>query len=532
MPLVSSSIENLRRLVNEREMFRIVLGIAGTDVAEAIRRVRDEVLTWAQLRTGGPLPDDAWRGESFEALRGGRLTMAAQVAGGRMSVWALRADDPDKSVPGRTWTTEATIGWDGTSPPQLSVRQIVSSNEKDIRVVPAVPRFISDISKAIPVLVDNIQIRSTAIIIDDEDKLQRIIGSITDPKRKLPVIILAGDERSDNPDDPLIDVDRLTRSTIGLAHIAVLPSRLTYGLTDSFGKARSVFHGAARIYMPGFDSSSNPYEHSLILSDTLRFDEETARSTLCRRVATESLLRTRLGQDVLSFAAVRSAAARAEQEKRLSAGASETDQLAAAEQRIKALDAELISARSEADRTYELAAEEEERARTAAAQLHNARLRIASLEEALRLRGVADPSLQMLPSDWGEFADWADRALVGRLVLMPNARRGTKAPLFDDVELAARCLDWLATECRDRRMNGGGTIANIPIGDGIENAPAGSDGFEIYFEGKSVPINWHLKSGGNTRDPARCLRIYYGFDEITQQIVVADMPAHRRSGAT
>lgn len=532
MPSVSGSLENPRRLVHEREMFRAVLGIAGADIVEAIRQARNEVLTWAQLRTGGPLPDDAWRGQSFEALRGGRLTMAAQVTGGRIGVWALRADDPDKSVAGRTWTTEATIGWDGTSLPKLSVRQIVSSNERDIQAAPAVPRFISDIGKNISIVVDNIKIRAGAIFIDDEIELGEIIALITDPKRRLPVIVLTGDERSDNPDRPLLDADRLARSTTGLAHVAVLPSRLTYVLTDAFGKARSAFHGAARIYMPGFDSSSNPYEHSLILSDILRADEESARSTLCWRVATESLMRTRLGQDVLSFAAVRSAAARAEQEERLSAGASETDQLAAAEQRIKALETELVSARSEADRTYELAAEEEERARTAAAQLHNAKLRIASLEEAMRLRGVTDLSLQTLPSNWGEFADWADRAFVGRLVLMPSARRGTKAPLFGDVELAGRCLDWLATECRDRRMNGGGTIANIPIGDGIENAPAGSDGFEIYFEGRTININWHLKSGGNTRDPARRLRIYYGLDELTQQIIVADMPAHRRSGAT
>ena len=39
-------------------------------------------------------------------------------------------------------------------------------------------------------------------------------------------------------------------------------------------------------------------------------------------------------------------------------------------------------------------------------------------------------------------------------------------------------------------------------------------------------------SGGNTRDPSRCLRIYYCFDEQTQQIIVSDMPAHRRTAAS
>ena len=42
---------------------------------------------------------------------------------------------------------------------------------------------------------------------------------------------------------------------------------------------------------------------------------------------------------------------------------------------------------------------------------------------------------------------------------------------------------------------------------------------------------WHIKNGG-TRDPRRCLRIYYFWDATTQQVVIADMPAHRVTEAT
>ena len=40
------------------------------------------------------------------------------------------------------------------------------------------------------------------------------------------------------------------------------------------------------------------------------------------------------------------------------------------------------------------------------------------------------------------------------------------------------------------------------------------------------------ENGGNTRDPRRCLRIYYFWDEESQMVVIATMPAHIRTGAT
>lgn len=91
---------------------------------------------------------------------------------------------------------------------------------------------------------------------------------------------------------------------------------------------------------------------------------------------------------------------------------------------------------------------------------------------------------------------------------------------------------WLAGPCRDRRTKGGGSIANVPIEQGVENSPYGADTFQFDLHGQRLDADWHVKRGGNTRDPVRCLRIYYAWDEATQQIVVADMPAHRRTGAT
>ena len=122
--------------------------------------------------------------------------------------------------------------------------------------------------------------------------------------------------------------------------------------------------------------------------------------------------------------------------------------------------------------------------------------------------------------------------LAGKLVLLPTARKGTKRPDYSDIEKACRGLYWIATEFRRRKIEGGGAIANIPIGEDLENAPCGGDSFAAIHQGRNLQIDWHIKGGGNTRDPTRCLRIYYTFDPITQEAIVADMPAHRRTDAT
>jgi hypothetical protein len=117
--------------------------------------------------------------------------------------------------------------------------------------------------------------------------------------------------------------------------------------------------------------------------------------------------------------------------------------------------------------------------------------------------------------------------------LASQARAGVRSPKFENIELAARCLLWLANEYRDRRLNGGdGTLLNVTIEAGIKNAPSGNDEFSIAWRGETYNVDWHIKNGGNTRDPKRCLRIYYLWDSVTQQVIVADMPAHRISEAS
>ena len=229
---------------------------------------------------------------------------------------------------------------------------------------------------------------------------------------------------------------------------------------------------------------------------------------------------------------VREASLDVERERLKQAGSAYTEQLRAAQAQIDALKEDL---RRSAETQQWLSDEHksvEEHAQNLERQLRVAEYRIRQLKAQIKARGDEPDAGIPLPKSWDAFADWCDEVLIGRVVLSPRARRETKSPDFDDPQTAARCLLWLANEYRDSRINGASGDLRKPVDEGIHNERCGADSFEFGWGSRRVPVEWHLKNGGNTRDPRRCLRIYYFWDEESQTVVIATMPAHIRTGAT
>jgi hypothetical protein len=518
-------------ILREREILRVAAQIVAEDMPAAMGLARREVLAWAQKRCGR-LPDPAWHGQSFEHMVGGRTALGVRIERPHTDLWAVRGDDPDKGVPGRIWTTEVVIGRLEGRPAQLSLRLLMSSPEDEPAIDPAVPSLLREIAASCGLASGGHKLSVEPWRIGTDEDAAALVELLRSPERLIPVVVASGDERAADPAAPSIDVATLARAMLGLAHVVVVPAALTYRLSDEFGKIRSVYHGAARLYLPGFDADADPYDHRLIMGDQLRADPVAQLTLLRRRLARESLRRTRLGHDVLPFAAVRSTALQLEQEAKSAASTGDAERLETALRRVEALTRERDQLRAEADAYLELAHSEEQRANHAESQLARARERILDLEQRLRRSGQAIDDGLALPRAWADVADWCDRELLGRLSLAPAARQGLKKARFADLERAVRCLLWLANACRERRLNGGGPLANVTVEPGIENAPCGADTFRFDFQGRRLDADWHIKNGGNTRDPRRCLRIYYAWDETTRQIVVAEMPAHRPTGAS
>ncbi len=273
----------------EREILRVVGHIPANEDQDHFAIARDEVLKWASKRAGGTLPDGAWQGEPFESLSAGRTTMCVAVETGGGNIWSIRGDDPDKSVAGRVWSTEITLGLKPDGETLVSVRLLMHSVEPSPSFTPATPGVVQQIAEACGLDDAGIWVRAAPFVITNEKDAARLVEWLSSTERKLPAILLSGDERSSTPEAPLLDGDTLAKALCGLAHVVVVPAQHTYLLSDAFGKSLSAFHGAVRICNPGFDELSDPFDHRLYLAEVIRSDPEKVASEIRASLARESL---------------------------------------------------------------------------------------------------------------------------------------------------------------------------------------------------------------------------------------------------
>lgn len=521
----------LPRVVREYEILRVKGSLLGADPARMAELARREILRWAQNRCGGRLPNEAWALSPFDYFAGGRNSSCVTIQNERADIWALRADDPDKHVAERIWTTEVVVGFSPGERAQFSLRSLVNTPEGKLEIEPHTPGLVQQVATNCRLASGTYGLLVDAWVISTAADAQILVEMLIDPGRNLPVFVLSIEPYGACPK---ISEVVLAKAVLGMAHVAVIPAEFTWILTDNLGRQRSVFGGAVRAYLPGFAEDANPYAHRLFLADQLsmRDGASTCMSWLRNLAATESVRRHRLGQDVLTFAAIRTACLQMGRERLETQGASDSVLLNAARDQLKALEQQVDDQKSSLNYFASEHASAEERAQVSEMQVRASAFRIQQLLDQLKSRGEKPDSNLEKPKNWAELTDWSDCNLAGRVTLTPSARRGVRSPSFLDVEQVTTSLLWLANDCRNRRLKGGGSIREEAISEGLRNAHCGSDVYDMDWHGRRCKVDWHIKNGGNTRDPVRCLRIYYFWDDETQQIVVADMPAHRRTEAT
>ena len=170
---------------------------------------------------------------------------------------------------------------------------------------------------------------------------------------------------------------------------------------------------------------------------------------------------------------------------------------------------------------------------------HRLRERLAALEGA-PAESAEEPAIPPLTA-YVDLPDWAERHFPGRLAFAGRALRSLKSARFEDVALVGDAVALLGTAYR-RMKTEGGTELREAFEDGLrelklQETPSISpdrqgrarDGFEIEWEGKRLTLERHLKNNSGTRDPRRCLRIYFAWDEDTARVVIGHLPGHMRT---
>ena len=158
---------------------------------------------------------------------------------------------------------------------------------------------------------------------------------------------------------------------------------------------------------------------------------------------------------------------------------------------------------------------------------------------------------------WHVYAHWAQVAQV--LVLYDNSRRshqlpravtGLKDAAYENPRHIYQAMLLLAGEYRAMRIatdsddrkprqtyEQARDRLHLRDGPSIDEALAGQygDTYYVYYPVGTEQrqfLDMHLRCGGNTRDPRRCLAIYFFWDDETQQVVVGWLPSHLECGAT
>lgn len=507
----------------ERETLRVSVELAG-DADTAAERARNLVLDWIEERTGGELPAAAREGQGFEALHTGQTCLAVRAVGGDADQWAIRAERQDARQAQRTWGVEAIVTVRG-GVANLTTRSFVRS-ARPVFPEPGTPALLQTLAKEGLLISGGVSLDGLPLAASDAAGAEKLLKLLMDPARALPVVVLTQAADQEGPDtDPIA----LARSTVGAAFVAVLDPAHTSWLAERLGKGLGVSDGLIRIYMPGLARGDEPLRHPIHYSGREDAGPYLA-SAIRSRLASDSMRRLRPGREIPTFADVRQRSSellRAQLEA-MDAGAPE--RLEAALREIEELRIKI----EEHSNLAELAIDEHERLEERALQAESlnrvANHRITHLEHRLASLEGTNGKKADVPVTWDDFAGWCEEHLAGRVVLSPQARREVAKPEYNNTAVAAKCLEWLATTYRDRKIAGGEGSLRGPLKveglEGVKNDWCGTDAWQCDWQDRPLEIRWHLKNMGSTRDPSRCLRIYYGWDEATQQVVIAKMPAH------
>lgn len=521
---------------------------------------RDVTLQWFQRRFVAELPMNAATASCTTAESNARRFRSTAQQGGESAIWACWLDEPTAEFCDSSTIIEAAV-WSNADEVELIGFRLLGDTS------PELPS--SGLAERIQALCElHAQVTNTRPkfeLVRSEDQVRKLADRLLDPERKEAIVVLSTRRNARLARATALDAKEVAVGTSGLASVYVIANDYTRSLTNHVGRKLAVFDGAVRVYLSGLQKNQDPQRHELYAAGgtlTPEFLEE-AWQQIRLLVAEHSreLYRTHGSQIRYSALESPTIALRPKPEVlqvpratslerfgvwvgvRLAWGKRTLDSArhALASIRQGRLATEAESLRFELASTKRELRSSEQSRRKLARRLADERRRTAKLSkeaseqkqlvqrEAARAEELAESLAQyQLPMAWTEVIRWSKHRFEGKLVLHPAILRDLGHAQYENVTAAARGLLWLAEDYRRSRLDGRGADLRgaIPEIEGLRNERCGSDSFEIDWQGRPHPVEWHLRKG-DRREPRHCLRIYYFWDPTLKSVVVADMPEHR-----
>lgn len=171
---------------------------------------------------------------------------------------------------------------------------------------------------------------------------------------------------------------------------------------------------------------------------------------------------------------------------------------------------------------------------------HRLLLRLAALEGGEPAEPAERVIVPPLPG-YAELPAWVEEHFSGRVALAGRALRALKGAGFEDVVLVGNAIELLATSYRQMKCAGGrelrdsfkGELRALRLQETPSVTPVGQgkarDDYAVELDGRKLTLDRHLKNNAKTRDPKLCFRLYFAWDEVSQQVVIGHLPGHMRN---
>jgi len=520
--------------------------LTDADPIKAAAEAREKSLAWLRWKTKefAHLPKEAFPQWEGEYTAPGHHSEAVYLQEEDWDFWAAKLDHPDPEYAARSWMVEVVVAGTAKGVAHFGLRLSHFDTKRLPVPSPSTPRLLRDIAENGELSDAGMAFSSKAYVVGRDLEFGPFSELLFSKTRLAPVYVLSteGESSSATP----IDANRLASKCFGLAHVIVLPSSESYRLTSLVGRENSVFNGAVRTYLPGLLSDGDyPGRHRLATARTARDPSWTqdgapgSFTDLLVAYAYEASVNAGNSQKLVPpFVEVKRRVNERRAEKAGRANADPESQAV-----ISDLKAELEEMREEIETVGELAAEAQANANRESKSYYwlkedNARLR-AQVSDA----GIPQP--ENYPETVAAIADWVDRNLTGRLELHPRAQRALKGSAYENPELVCRALDLLAnqylgmknadTETGNLREDFQKSLEslNLECSPSIAKDRAGAHGDEYFVihRGRKCLLENHIKKG-TSREPRKCLRIYFFWDAEEQVVVVGSLPGHLDTQAT
>lgn len=360
------------------------------------------------------------------------------------------------------------------------------------------------------------------------EEVQRVHEFIRDPDRHAPIVFVSPDDFTERP---RVDVAALLDQVMGLAHVYVIRSKHeTFAFTRQLGRALSAFKGAINILYPAVRGAS--FIPTDLLTPERIGEMETEDLPLERQVLGMIVHRMNLPHSWRHVSPEEVRRVRLERNLAASRAGGAFDP--AAEQYLDELAEELAAKSSEAENLKQDLLVSEARG-----------LKLEADKQALlyQLRQAAArepdedgerPGRQI--TSLADVIEGIEAELAERLLLTNRGRKSLRGSPFLDVEAAWSAFELLhdyfqpmfdgrisleevLMEGREREVEYEPHMAETTLGKYPD--------YDAQYKGRAADFHKHLKVGHkSSRDPERCMRIHFEWDEDDRLIVIHHAGRH------